>query len=98
MADCQVTCITKPHVQSAHEHITHIGGPDGGQGSPWKISREEAIRFIDSNTHSFYVVDPKTKKRANVAVVRPADGRAPFLRTHADGTWNDNLLSLKQCP
>jgi hypothetical protein len=44
------------------------------------------------------VVDPKTKKRANVAVVRPTDGRAPFLRTHADGTWNDNLLSLKQCP
>lgn len=25
MADVQVTCITKPHPQSPHEHITHLG-------------------------------------------------------------------------
>ncbi len=30
MADILVTCITKPHPQSAHEHVTYIGGPDGG--------------------------------------------------------------------
>jgi hypothetical protein len=29
-------------------------------------------------------------------VVHPA-GRAPYVRTHADGDWNDNLLSLNQC-
>jgi len=98
MADCQVTCITKPHPQSAHEHITHIGGSDGGSGSPWKITREEAIQYIDSRTHSFYVMDPNTRKRAEVGVIRPSDGRAPFLRTYADGTWTDNLLSLRQCP
>lgn len=97
MADYRVTCITKPHSQSTHEHITHIGGSDGGQGSPWKISREDAIWWIDSKTHTFYVLDPKTLKRANVAVVRPTDGRAPFLQTHADGVWNNNLLSLPQC-
>ncbi|MDP2877436.1 MAG: DUF3892 domain-containing protein [Holophaga sp.] len=97
MADCRVTCITKPHPHSAHEHITHIGGPDGGQGKPWKITREEAVRLIDSKIHTFFVLDPQTKKRGVVGVVRPADGRPPFLRTHADGTWNDNLLALMQC-
>ena len=41
--------------------------------------------------------DPKTGKRADIGVVRAA-GHAPYLRTHADGDWNDNLLSLDQCP
>lgn len=30
MADVQVTCITKPHPQSPHEHITHVGNPKRG--------------------------------------------------------------------
>jgi hypothetical protein len=96
MADYRVTCITKPHPSSSHEHITHIGGPEGS-GRSWKITREEAIRLIDSRTHTFHVIDTRTQKRAEVGVVRPTDGRAPFLRTHADGYWNDNLLSLMQC-
>jgi hypothetical protein len=31
--------------------------------------------------------------RAAVGVVRPSR-RDPFLRTHADGSWSDNLLAL----
>jgi hypothetical protein len=37
MADVQITCITKPHPQSPHEHITHVGNPAAG----WKWRREE---------------------------------------------------------
>jgi hypothetical protein len=93
MADVRVTCITKPHTQSPHEHITHLGNPAGS----WKWTRDEVIASIDGGTNTFFVTDPKTGKRSDVAVVRPA-GRAPYLRTHADGDWNDNLLSLNQCP
>ncbi|QDG65292.1 DUF3892 domain-containing protein [Pseudarthrobacter sp. NIBRBAC000502772] len=32
-------------------------------------------------------------KAAAVAVVKPQGG-TPYLRTHADGMWNNNLLSL----
>jgi len=46
---------------------------------------------------AFFVVDPNNGKRSNVGVVREAS-RAPFLRTYADGDWNNNLLSLDQCP
>lgn len=92
MADVQVTCITKPHVQSPHEHITHLGGPS------WIWTREQVIQSIDDGTNTFYVLDPSTGKRANVGVVRPRDGRAPFLQTYADGDWNNNLLSLNQRP
>jgi hypothetical protein len=92
MSDVQVTCITKPHPQSPHEHITHIGNPRAN----WKLTREQAIAAIDARQYNFYVVDPYNGKRSDVGVVRPA-GRAPYLRTHADGDWNDNLLSLNQC-
>jgi len=92
MADRQVTCITKPYVNSTHEHITHLGNPP-----QWMATREQVIASIDAKTNTFYVVDPYTGKRSYVGVVRPT-GRPAYLRTHADGDWNDNLLSLNQCP
>lgn len=92
MADVQVTCITKPHPQSSHEHITHLGNPSVG----WKWTRENVIRSIDAKTNTFFVIDPYKGKRSEVGVVR-STGRLPYVRTHADGDWNDNLLSLNQC-
>jgi Protein of unknown function (DUF3892) len=93
MADIQVTCITKPHPQSPHEHITHLGNPSAG----WKWTRDQVIASIEARINTFFVFDPRTGKRADIGVVRQ-NGLAPFLRTHADGVWNDNLLSLNQCP
>jgi hypothetical protein len=92
MADVQVTCITKPNPLSPHEHITHLGNPSAG----WKWTREQVIQSIDAGTNTFFVIDPRTNQRAEVGVMRPA-GRAAYVRTHADGDWNDNLLSLNQC-
>jgi Protein of unknown function (DUF3892) len=92
MADVQVTCITKPHPQSSHEHITHLGNPP-----QWVWTREEVIASIDAKTNIFYVRDPATGKRSDVGVVREV-GKAPYLRTYADGSYNNNLLSLNQCP
>ncbi|MFA5774448.1 MAG: DUF3892 domain-containing protein [Ilumatobacteraceae bacterium] len=92
MADAQVTCIIKPHPQSTHEHITHLGNPPN-----WVWTREDVISSIDAKTNTFFVLDPESKKRSEIGVVREA-GKAPYLRTHADGNWNNNLLSLKQCP
>ena len=93
MADVQVTCITKPNPQSPHEHITHLGNPSAG----WKWTREQVIASIDARTNTFFVIDPRNGKRADVGVVREP-GKAPYVRTHADGDWNNNLLSLNQCP
>ncbi|HZP75427.1 MAG TPA: DUF3892 domain-containing protein [Pseudolabrys sp.] len=93
MADVQITCIDKPHPDSPHEHITHVGNPGAG----WKWPREQVIASIDAQSNTFYVLDPRTGKRSNVGVVRPT-GRPAYLRTHADGDWNNNLLSLDQCP
>jgi hypothetical protein len=95
MADVKVTCITKPHPQSPHEHITHLGNPIAT--TPWKWTREEVIASIDAGTNTFYVTDPNSGKRADVKVVRQA-GKAPYVQTYVDGDWKNNLLSLDQCP
>jgi hypothetical protein len=93
VSEYQVTCIHKPHHNSPHEHITHIGNT----ANDWCLTREAAIRRIDSKQDAFYTVDSRTGKKMYVGVVRPA-GRAPYLRTHADGEWNDNLLAQPECP
>lgn len=92
MADAQVTCITKPNVHSTHEHITHLGNP----AANWIWTREQVIESIDAKTNTFYVLDPANGKRADIGVVRES-GKAPYVRTYADGQWNNNLLSLNQC-
>jgi len=93
MADCQVTCIVKPSLQSSREHITHVGNSKAN----WIWTREAVIQSIESKTNTFFVLDPATGKRSEVGVVRPQQ-RAAYLRTYADGDWNDNLLALAQCP
>jgi len=90
MADVRVTCIIKPNVNSPHEHITHLGG------SNWLWTRDQVIESIDRSINTFFVIDSTSGKRSDVAVVRES-GRHPYLRTHADGLWNNNLLSLNQC-
>lgn len=92
MADAQITCITKPNPQSQHDHITHLGNPP-----KWLWTREQVIDSIEAKTNTFFVLDPSTGKRSDVGVVRET-GKAPYLRTHADGYYNNNLLSLNQCP
>ena len=93
MADCQVTCITKPNPLSSHERITHIGNPI----NKWVWPVADVIYSIENKTNTFYVIDPLSGRRSEVGVVREY-GKNPYIRTYADGNWNNNLLSLNQCP
>jgi hypothetical protein len=92
MKEYQVTCVTKPNRFSPHEHITHIGNT----ADRWIISRELAIQKIDSKLEAFFTVDRFSGRKMYVGVVREA-GKVPYLRTHADGKWNDNLLAQAEC-
>ena len=92
MAEHEVNAVSKPNRLSTHEHITHIGNNDLG----WRMTREAAIRRIDAHVDKFYTLDKQTRKKAYIGVVRE-NGKYPYLRTHADGKWNDNLLALPEC-
>jgi hypothetical protein len=96
MSEFQVTCINKPDRMSSHEHITHIGNITNAPADRWRMTREEAIRRIDAKEAAFYTVDRTTGAKMYIGVVREAL-RNPFLRTYADGKWNDNLLALAEC-
>jgi len=96
MKEFQVTCINKPNRMSSHEHITHIGNITNDPANRWRLAREEAIRRIEAKEEAFYTVDRATGNKMYIAVVRET-GRNPFLRTHADGKWNDNLLAQTEC-
>ncbi len=91
MADLLVDCINKQDRNSTHEGITHLGGPGGG--TRWKWTRQQVINSIEAKTNTFYTkVDGK---RADIGVVDGPNGK--YVRTYADGKWNDNLLALSEC-
>jgi hypothetical protein len=92
MASYQVYCITKPNINSSHEHITHIGYYD--DRTKVIIPVKAAIRRIEANPSEFYV--QVGKEKAYVTVVRTAD-HDPYIKTIPDGNKKDNLLSLEQC-
>lgn len=87
MADAQITCINKMPRNNPHEGITHLGGPE------WKWTRSQVIASIEARTNTFFTL--VNGKRADVRVVEGPNGK--YLRTHADGYWNDNLLALPEC-
>lgn len=87
MADVQVTCINKLPRDNTHEGITHLGG------SGWRWTRQQVIDSIEAKTNTFYTF--VAGNRGNIGVVNGPNGK--YLRTYADGKWNDNLLSLPEC-
>jgi hypothetical protein len=56
-----------------------------------------AIQKIDAKAEAFYTTDRSTGKKVYVYVVRGDGNKTPYLRTYADGKWQDNLLALAEC-
>ena len=90
MADVRVMCVNNLPRNNPHEGITHLGGQGGGG---WRWTRQEVIDSIKAAGNTFYTLE--NGRRAEVAVVNGQHGE--YLRTHADGQWNDNLLALPEC-
>lgn len=89
MADVHVTCINKQPRNNPHEGIAHLGNPEAN----WKWTRQQVIDSIEAGTNtSFTMVDGN---RGDIGVANGLNGK--YLRTNADGKWNDNLLSLPEC-
>jgi len=89
----RITCITKPHPHSPLEHITHVGGVNS-QGQSWYYARQRVADMIDSGRHVFRV----KAGRGEIPVSTYVRNGSKFIRTIADGTARDHILSLDQCP
>ncbi len=96
MADThRVRCINKADRDAAHERITYIGGTNVN-GTPWKITQQNAIEGLESRKWSFYVERP-AGDRVWVIVATSRYGNK-YLKTEADADQPNNLLSLPECP
>ncbi len=93
MLEFQIDSINKPDRMSPHEHITHLGYNPG----LWKLTRASMITRIDGDQEKFFTLDKTTGKKVYIFVVRGDGNKAPYVRTHADGKWQDNLLALPEC-
>ncbi len=90
----RVMCVNKSDRYNAHERIINIGGVNPDQ-TRWKMSQQDAIKAIETEKYSFYVV--ANGKMVNVIVATSKYGYK-YLKTEADGEQPDNLLSLPECP
>jgi hypothetical protein len=88
----QITCIKKMSHFDPYQRITEIGGVFNGR--PWKYSQVAAIRLIESRECEFYVVRGGVEVKVVVAM-SPYNNKC--IKTEADNTQNNNLLSLPDC-
>lgn len=90
----EIKCINKSDRTNIHERIINIGGING-DGTRWKIREEEAIKGIENGTWTFYVSNGVS--RVNVIIAKSPTGNK-YLKTEADNSTSNNLLSLPECP
>jgi hypothetical protein len=72
-----------------HEHIGEVAWTNPASGASGRSTRAAMVEFLRTPGNRAYVTDGQ--RTAEVGVVN-AD--PPFIRTHADGVWTDNLLAL----
>lgn len=88
MAEYQVNCINKPHRDSPHEAISHLGG------NHWKMTRLDVWQRLTSKTDQFFT---QVNGRRAYLYPRESSNGTKYVQTHADNQWTNNLLSLPEC-
>jgi hypothetical protein len=95
-ANVQVSCIRKRDRQNPHERIEGLVGVHGGQR--WYMPEEDIIAELERpdavRQWNFYT---SVNGITAWVVVAVHNGRK-YLKTTADTTTRNNLLSLPECP
>jgi hypothetical protein len=73
------------------EHITDVKWRNPATGSTGESTKAQMVDYIDVQKGSAYVQGRQS--RSQVGTVHE-QGKTPYLRTYANGQWDDNLLSL----
>lgn len=85
--------ITAVHMEGGtyHEHIASVRWKNPQTSATGSSTRATMVDWLRTPGNAAFVSD--SRGNITVGVVNPPIG-SPFLRTHADGRWTDNLLSL----
>ena len=72
-----------------HEHIASVKWRNPGDGKTGESTREAMVIWIRDEKGDARVTDGVNQVQVGVVNAAP-----PYIRTHADGKWTDNLLAL----
>lgn len=88
-----VWAITAVRMQGGqhHAHITDVAWLNTDTGVKGQSTTATMVEFVSEQNKPVRV--GSLNGWVAVGVVRPADGK-PYLRSHADNVWSDNLLEL----
>jgi hypothetical protein len=84
----QISCINKQNNYNPHEKIINIGGITAGER--WKYSQAETVAYIERGVYSFFV----SVRGFTIDVMVATYMGNKYLKTQADATGKDNLLSV----
>ena len=91
--DIRVQCITHSGGRDIHGHITGFGGLNA-DGTRWWLTEVQAIQGMRAGRWRFYVLVVHDKAWVEITTRNGHE----YLKTIADNTKADNLLSLPNCP
>jgi hypothetical protein len=83
--------ITMVHMSaggSLHEHIDAVKWRNPENGQTGENARAAIVQWLREGGKAYVVVGAA---RVEVGIV---EATPPYIRTHADGVWKDNLLAL----
>lgn len=80
-----------PSTGYAHEHIAEVEWRNTSDNNIGRSTTPNVVDFIDNKNGDVRV--RSTGSDVQVGTVHQ-QGRASFIRTHANGVWTDNLLAL----
>lgn len=76
-----------------HQHITDVQWVGDQSGESRISTKKSVVDWIDDGGLAYVGYGAS---QVVVATVHPDQGAA-YLRTHADGSWSNNLLELPDC-
>lgn len=86
--------ITHIHLEGTpedHQHITSYRWINSSSQATGTTDKPSFVDWIDNKKGTAYVGTGPSQ--VGVGVIHPDNGN-PYLRTYADGEWNNNLLAL----
>lgn len=72
-----------------HEHIASVRWKNPDNGKTGQNSRSEMVDWIKGGGAAY-----ACGGNGHMARVKVVNANPPYIRTHADGVWTDNLLAL----
>jgi hypothetical protein len=75
-----------------HQHIASVQWRNTATSATGQSTRQAIVDWLnESKANQAVVADASTW--VYVGVIQPTSGE-PYIQTHADGQWSDNLLAL----